>query len=399
MSIIHSESEIIIKFYSEVFILKSANFKIFEDLLEKADIKLNGNRSWDIKVYNEELFDRIIAKGSLGLGEAYMDRLWECDSIDEMINRVLRASLDKKISGAQKIKLGGEKLKQLINPQSISRVKKDVPFHYDLGNDLFEVMLDKYMTYTCGYFRDGDEELDEAQKQKLNLICRKLRLKPGMRVLDIGCGWGSFMKFASKYYGVKCDGLTLSREQMKLGKEKCIGQDVEFILEDYREFKPEEKYDRVVSIGMIEHVGSLNYKEYFECVNKFLKEDGIFLLHTIGGIESTKPGGGDPWIKKYIFPNGAIPSIGQLGKAFENIFNIEDLHNIGPDYDKTLVAWNANFENNWSKLKDKYGDKFYRMWRYYLLSCAGAFRSRNLNTWQLVLTKVGRAQPGFIRES
>jgi len=376
--------------------MKSTKYKLFEDLLMEADIKLDGDRPWDIKIKDEKTFDKIIADGSLGFGEAYMDNLWECESIDEMINRVLKAHIDKKITAKQKLKLGGEKLKQLINPQSILRVKKDVPFHYDLGNDIFESMLDKYMTYTCGYFK-GTEDLDEAQEQKMDLICKKMGLKPGMRVLDIGCGWGSFMRYAAEHYKVICDGLTLSKEQKKLGEEKSKGLDVNFILKDYREYDAQEKYDRVVSIGMIEHVGPLNYKEYFDCVDKFMKKDGLFLLHTIGGIHSLNSNEGDAWIKKYIFPNGIIPSIAQLGSSFENKLNLEDLHNIGPDYDKTLMSWCKKFESNWDNLKEKYGDKFYRMWRYYLLSCAGAFRSRDLNTWQLVLSKIGSEKPGFAR--
>lgn len=378
--------------------MKSSRFKMFEDLLKEADIKLNGDRPWDLQIKDEKTFDRVIVSGSLGLGEAYMDGLWECQSIDEMIHRILQAKLDKKLTNKQKIQLGGEKLKQIINPQSILRVKKDVPFHYDLGNDIFEAMLDKYMTYTCAYFKDT-ENLDEAQEKKLDLICKKMDLKPGMKVLDIGCGWGSFMKYASEHYGVICDGVTLSKEQKKLGEVKCKGLNVNFILEDYREFNPVEKYDRIVSIGMIEHVGPLNYKEFFECANSFLKDDGLFLLHTIGGVESHTSNQGDPWIKKYIFPNGIIPSISQLGAAFENKFNLEDLHNIGPHYDKTLMAWHKNFENSWGELKDRYGDKFYKMWRYYLLSCAGAFRSRDLNTWQLVLSKIGRESPKYARIS
>ncbi|WP_028857174.1 cyclopropane fatty acyl phospholipid synthase [Psychrilyobacter atlanticus] len=374
--------------------MKSPKYKLFEELLYKADIKLNGDRPWDIKINDETVFTKILESGSLGFGEGYMDHLWDCNQLDEMINRVLKADLDKKITGKEKLLLGKEKLKTLINPQSILRTKKDVPFHYDIGNDIFEPMLDKYMTYTCAYFKDSDS-LDVAQEQKLDLVCKKMGLKKGMRVLDIGCGWGSFMKYAAEHYGVVCDGLTLSKEQVKLGIEKCKGLDVNFVLTDYREYVPTEKYDRVVSIGMIEHVGPLNYKEFFECSTSFLKDDGLFLLHTIGGVETVKSC--DPWIRKYIFPNGVIPSVAQLGSSMENIFNIEDFHNIGPDYDKTLVKWYENFENSWKNLEEKYGDKFYRMWKYYLLSCAGAFRSRKLNTWQLVLSKIGTEKQEYSR--
>lgn len=376
--------------------MQSSKYKLFEGLLKVADIQLDGKRPWDMKINDEKVFDKVIANGSLGLGEAYMEGMWECESIDDMISHALKAQIDKKISKKQKLKLGGEKIKQIINPQNILRVKKDVPFHYDIGNDIFEGMLDKYMTYTCGYFKDT-ENLDQAQIDKLDLVCKKIGLKPGMKVLDIGCGWGSFMKYATEHYGVICDGLTLSKEQKKLGEIKCKGLEVNFILKDYREFKPVEKYDRVVSIGMIEHVGPMNYKKYFDCADSFLKKDGIFLLHTIGGVHSLNSSEGDPWIKKYIFPNGIIPSISQLGEAFEDKLNLEDLHNIGPDYDKTLMAWYNNFDSNWDHLKEKYDEKFYRMWKYYLLSCAGAFRSRNLNTWQLVLTKIGNKKPETAR--
>jgi cyclopropane-fatty-acyl-phospholipid synthase len=218
-----------------------------------------------------------------------------------------------------------------------------------------------------------------------------------MRVLDIGCGWGSFMNYAAKHYGVICDGLTLSAEQVAMGKEKCAGLPINFILTDYREFQPEKPYDRIVSIGMLEHVGPDNYDDYFKCAERFLASDGIFLLHTIGGDVSNRSEDTDPWIRKYIFPNGVIPSIAQLGKATEKRFNIEDLHNIGPDYDKTLMAWHENFEAAWPELSEKYGERFYRMWRYYLLSCAGGFRSRQLGVWQLALTKDGRAYPDCVR--
>ena len=373
-----------------------SNYSIFEQLLSKADITINGTRPWDIQIHSDEVYERLLRDGSLALGETYMDGLWDCESIDEMINRILKARLDEQVTTAEKMKLGAKKLKQFFNPQSIQRSKEDVSYHYNTGNDLFEKMLDKYMAYTCAYWRNTDS-LDVAQEQKLDLVCRKLGLEPGMRVLDIGCGWGSFMNYAAKHYGVICDGLTLSAEQVAMGKEKCAGLPINFILTDYREFQPEKPYDRIVSIGMLEHVGPDNYDDYFKCAERFLASDGIFLLHTIGGDVSNRSEDTDPWIRKYIFPNGVIPSIAQLGKATEKRFNIEDLHNIGPDYDKTLMAWHENFEAAWPELSEKYGERFYRMWRYYLLSCAGGFRSRQLGVWQLALTKDGRAYPDCVR--
>lgn len=375
---------------------KSSNWNLFSNLLSKAGITLNGDKPWDIQIKDERTFDKVIESGSLGFGEAYMENMWECDSIDEMISRVLKAKIDQKITTSEKLKIGAKKIKSFLNPQSIKRVKEDVPFHYDLGNDVFENMLDKYMTYTCAYFKDT-EDLEEAQENKLDLVCKKMGLKPGMRILDIGCGWGSFMKYAAQNYGVICDGLTLSKEQKKMGEEKCASLPINFILQDYREYEPTTKYDRIISIGMVEHVGPENYKDFFVCANKFLKEDGLFLLHTIGGVVSSTTADCDPWIRKYIFPNGVIPSVAQLGSSMEKKFNLEDLHNIGAHYDKTLVAWFNNFDDSWDQISEKYGEKFYRMWKYYLLSCAGAFRSRDLNTWQLVLSKIGTEHPTFSR--
>ncbi|MGD8111684.1 cyclopropane fatty acyl phospholipid synthase [Vibrio sp. TRT 17S01] len=373
---------------------------MFKEVLASAGITINGSNPWDIQIYNPQVYSMVMSSGSLGLGEAYMAKMWDCSRLDQFFERILAYDIEGELGLSQKLKFvssaAKEKIKTLVNPQSIERCKFDVPHHYDIGNRLYRKMLDSRMTYTCGYWNRACS-LDEAQEHKLDLICRKLDLKPGMRILDIGCGWGSFMIYASTKYGVICDGLTLSQEQKKLGTKLAIAHDVlpNFIIKDYREFKPTYKYDRVVSIGMVEHVGPQNYSEYFECADRFLKDNGIFLLHTIGSPKSTYAS--DPWISKYIFPNGVIPSMKQLSEAMENLFNIEDVHNFGEDYDKTLVHWFANFQKSWDQLKRDYNEEFYRMWKYYLLSCAGAFRSRDLSVWQLVLTKIGRPQPMTVR--
>ena len=376
------------------------NKELFSNLLNQADIKINGNRPWDIIVNDDKLFDNILSQGTIAFGEGYMDHLWDCQRIDILVSKLLRANIEEKLSSTDKFKIaakiGVSKIKNFINHQSLSRVKEDVPFHYDIGNDLYTNMLDDRMAYTCAYWKDA-KNLNEAQENKMELICRKLDLKPGMRLLDIGCGWSSFMNYAAEKYGVICDGLTLSQEQMKLGQKIADnkGLSVRIILEDYREYQPVQQYDRIVSIGMIEHVGPENYNEFFDCANKFLKDDGIFLLHTIGSPVSVTQT--DPWINKYIFPNGVVPSIAQLSSALEGKMNIEDVHNFGPDYDLTLMAWCENFERNWHKISDQYNDRFYRMWRYYLLSCAGAFRSRDLNLLQFSLTKNGCELPLHVR--
>ncbi|GAA0834264.1 cyclopropane fatty acyl phospholipid synthase [Marinomonas arenicola] len=377
-----------------------SNHSLFESILSSADIKLNGNRSWDLIINDESIYEKILTGGSLAFGEAYMDGLWECEDIAEMISRLLSSDVESMLGSLQKIslglKVGAGKLKKAFNLQSIERAKRDVSYHYDIGNELYSYMLDKRMTYTCAYWKDSDN-LDDAQEAKLDLLCRKLGLKKGMRVLDIGCGWGSFMVYAAQNYGVICDGLTLSQEQANYGKELIKNQElpINFILEDYREYVPELKYDRIVSVGMLEHVGPDNYREYFEKSYDMLADNGVFLVHTIGSPTSSNKT--DPWIDKYIFPNGVIPSISQIGNGINGLYNIEDLHNIGPDYDKTLCSWHENFEKNWEFLNSTYDERFYRMWRYYLLSCAAAFRSRNLNLWQFSLTKVGTQKPEYVR--
>jgi cyclopropane-fatty-acyl-phospholipid synthase len=241
------------------------------------------------------------------------------------------------------------------------------------------------MVYSCAYWKNAGN-LDDAQEAKLDLICRKLALQPGNRILDIGCGWGSFAKYAAERFGVEVVGITVSREQAGLAAELCRGLPVEIRLRDYRDV--EGRFDHIVSVGMFEHVGYRNYRTYMETVHNCLKDDGLFLLQTIGNSHSEVVG--DPWIDKYIFPNSIIPSIKQISAAIEGLFIIEDLHNFGAYYDTTLCSWLHNFERNWNKLKSRYDENFYRMWRYYLQLFMGAFRSRCLQVWQIVLSKKGK---------
>ncbi|MGB9664500.1 MAG: cyclopropane fatty acyl phospholipid synthase [Ignavibacteria bacterium] len=357
--------------------------KLAQELLQLAGIEINGSNPWDIQVHDERFYKRVITQAELGLGESYMDKWWDVEKLDEMIFRILRADLQDKVKRNLKVasKLVGF---YLFNMQSRRRAFIIGERHYDLGNDLFQNMLDKRMNYSCAYWKDATT-LDEAQENKLELICKKLYLQPGMRVLDIGCGWGASGKYAAEKYGVEVVGLTVSRQQVELGKELCKGLPVEFRLQDYREVN--EKFDRIVSVGMFEHVGYKNYRTYFEVASRNLKDDGLFLLHTIGSPISTKST--DAWTHKYIFPNGMLPSLAQIAKAVENLFVIEDVHNFGADYDKTLIAWYNNFKTNWHKIKNNYDERFYRMWEYFLLSSAGAFRARKNQLWQIVLSKKG----------
>ncbi|HUX80976.1 MAG TPA: cyclopropane fatty acyl phospholipid synthase [Candidatus Paceibacterota bacterium] len=357
----------------------------FEKLLKKADILINGTRPQDIIVHDERLFNRVIRKGSLGLGEAYMDGWWDVPQIDVFLDKIFRAHLDTSIeinfSSAIAI------LKAFfINLQSNSRAFKVGEAHYDLGNDLYTAMLDTRMVYTCGYWKNATT-LDEAQEAKLDLVCRKIGLQKGDHILDIGCGWGSFAKYAAEKYGASVVGITVSHEQAVLAREQCKGLPVEIRVQDYRDVH--ETFDHIVSLGMFEHVGVKNYRTYFEVVKRCLAPGGLFLFHTIGGNVSRTTS--DPWINKYIFPNGMVPSIAQIGKGIENLFVMEDWHNFGTNYDQTLMAWFKNFDTAWPPLREKYGDRFYRMWKYYLLTSAAAFRSREIQLWQIVLSSEGIA--------
>jgi cyclopropane-fatty-acyl-phospholipid synthase len=360
-----------------------SRYKILaEDILDLAGIKINGSHPWDITVHNDGFYRRAITEGELGIGESYMEGWWDCPEIDQLICLITKAGLEKKIR--QKLSIVLRLLKsRIFNLQSKRRAFEVGEKHYDLGNDLFRNMLDPRMNYSCGYWKEATG-LNQAQEDKLRLICSKLGLKPGMSVLDIGCGWGAFGKYAAENYGVTVTGITVSKEQVELGRNLCHGLPVDIVLMDYRDIKG--KFDRIVSVGMIEHVGYKNYRTFFETASDCLAGNGLFLLQTIGSSFTQKSI--DLWTDKYIFPNGMLPSVRQLAEASEGIFIIEDWHSFGADYDRTLMAWYRNFEENWDKIKNAYSERFYRMWKYFLLSSAGAFRSGNRNQlWQIVFSK------------
>lgn len=356
-----------------------------EAMLQHADVAINGGRPWDIQVKNNRLYRRVFAQGSLGFGESYMDGWWDTESLDQLIARLLKARLDEKFKSFV-VMMAALKAK-LLNCQSIRRAYQVGEKHYNIGNDLYQRMLDSRMIYSCGYWKSA-QTLEEAQRDKLELTCRKLHLKPGQKVLDIGCGWGGTARYMAEQYDVEVVGITISTAQAELARENCRDLPIEIRVQDYRDL--EGSFDRVVSIGMFEHVGYKNYQTYFQKVADLLEDDGLFLLHTIGGnIPADRT---DPWIDKYIFPNGMIPSSQQISTAFEGYFVLEDWHNFGLDYDKTLMAWHDNFENAWTELKGHYDERFRRMWKYYLLASAGSFRARENQLWQIVLSKHGLSE-------
>lgn len=356
---------------------------IVREILSLAGITLNGDKPWDIRIRDERFYRRVMRDGSLGLGESYMDGWWECESLDDFFCRIIPFRPEDKIKKKWKLLL------HVLGAAIVNKGSKSSAFevgkrHYDIGNELFRNMLDERMVYSCAYWKKA-QNLNEAQEAKLELICRKLGLCSGYRILDVGCGWGSFAKYAAEKYEVEVVGITVSKEQVELGKKLCAGLPVEIRLQDYRDVN--DRFDHIVSIGMFEHVGYKNYRTYMEAVYRCLKDDGLFLLHTIGDRETMLTS--DPWFERYIFPNSHVPSMKQISASIERLFVVEDWHNFSADYDPTLIAWFKNFDASWDKLKKKYDERFYRMWKYYLLSCAGIFRSLHMQVWQIILSKNG----------
>lgn len=356
---------------------------ILAELIEPTGVRFNGDQPWDIQVRRPRLYDRVLRDGSLGLGEGYMDGDWDSAQLDETFHRLLAAELDQRIHGIARLRFAAVWLAhRLINRQSTARAFKVGEHHYDIGNDIYAAMLDSSMSYSCGYWEHA-ADLEQAQQAKLEMICRKLELAPGQHLLDIGCGWGALARHAALHHGVRVTGVTVSKEQQHLARARCAGLPVAIELKDYRDIRGH--FERIVSVGMFEHVGPRNYRTFFRTVHGLLDDHGLFLLHTIGNIRTVPVT--DPWIDRYIFPNGKVPSARQIARAIEPYLILEDWHNFGPDYDRTLMAWWRNFDAAWPRLRERYDDEFYRMWKYYLHSCAGYFRARQGQLWQLVLGK------------
>jgi cyclopropane-fatty-acyl-phospholipid synthase len=315
-----------------------------------------------------------------------MEGWWDVDSLDGLLTRLVGARLDQRVQGwASRL---DDLRAWLLNLQTARRARVVGKRHYDIGNDLFHRMLGRRMVYSCGYWR-GARDLDAAQEAKLDLVCRKLGLRPGMRVLDIGCGWGEALQYAAQRYGVSGVGVTISQAQAEYARRLCDGLPIDIRLQDYREV--DEPFDRIFSIGMFEHVGVRNYRNYFELARRCLADDaatggGLFLLHSIGSNRSVRHT--DPWIGRYIFPNSMLPSAAQIAHAIEGLFVVEDWHGFGVYYDRTLQAWRDNIEAAWGGLPD-YDARFQRMWRFYLCASMAVFRTRRAQLWQLVLSPRG----------
>jgi cyclopropane-fatty-acyl-phospholipid synthase len=356
--------------------------QLLRDMLQVADVQINGPRLEDLQVHHRAFFSRVLRQGTLGLGEAYMDGWWDCQALDVAFYKILRAGLRNRVSRLHMLSAGLRA--RFGNGQSRRQSQRVARLHYDLGNGFYQDMLDPWMQYTCAYWRRA-KNLAAAQEHKLDLVCRKLQLKEGEHILELGGGWGGFARFAAQRYGCHVTSYNISAEQARFAREWNRDLPVVVIQKDYRDAVGQ--FDKVVSIGLCEHVGYKNHRRFFQVQERCLKEDGLMLLHTIGRRRSARTC--DPWIGKYIFPGGLLPSLEQLAAASEGIFVLEDLQNLGADYDRTLMAWYQAFIDHWPAHRERLGERFFRMWSYYLLSCAGAFRARDLQLWQMVFSRKG----------
>lgn len=367
--------------------------RIVKDLLAKADITINGKRAWDIQVDDSRCYERFIQNQSVGFGESYMDGMWDAKELDETIARIIQGKVFRNIQSNTKLLL--YRLHNKIT--TFSTNSRTLPAEHFPGNDLYESMLDPDMNYSCGYWKTlGNiaiswkipRNLIKSQEAKLSLVCKKLYLRKGQKVLDIGCGWGSFAKYAASKFGVQVVGITRSKEQAHIARQKCKGLPVKILIQDYQDLG-KEQYDKVVAIEKLEQVPQKDYDAFMQTVSSHLKDNGLFLLHTLGSTQSRHTN--DIWNGKYMFPHAHIPSLTQICHAVENIFTIEDVHNFGLYYYPTFMSWFRNFNKNWKKIAvtnfEKYNERFYRMWKYYLLSSAGISKARSYHVWQIVLSK------------
>lgn len=357
----------------------SAEF-FLRELFAKAGVTIGGREPWDLQVRESRAFDRVMRDGSIGFGEAFMEGWLDCPRVDQLADRVYRHDLAEQIDAKTAV---FEAFKARVNPFGTRKRSFEIgERHYDTGNDLFEVMLDPYMIYSCGYWERA-QTLEDAQRDKLELICRKLELQPGMRLLDIGCGWGGLARYAAEHFGVSVVGISVSKEQVELARRLAAGLPIEFRLVDYREV--DETFDRVVSVGMFEHVGRRHYREFFDVCGRCLAPGGLFLLHTVGYLKEEPI---NPWYDKYVMPGVEFPTVANIvdhlgpNLALENFQTWEGSH-----YDRTLMAWFDRFDAGFDRLKHRYDDRFYRMWKLYLQGCAGGFRAGQMRVWQLVFSR------------
>ena len=352
------------------------------ELLAKADITIDGGRPWDLQVRNPSAYERVLRDGSVGFGEAFMEGWLDCERVDQLAERAYRAALTEQVDTKTAFL---EALKARLSPfGSRARSFEIGEVHYDIGNDLFETMLDPSMMYSCAYWQRA-QTLEAAQRDKLELICRKLQLEAGQRLLDIGCGWGGLASYAAEHFGVQVVGITVSKQQAELAARRSAGLPIEIRQTDYRDVA--ERFDRIVSVGMFEHVGRRHYPAFFAACERCLEPAGLLLLHTVG-YRKQEPI--NPWYDKYVMPGVEFPTVADIANSVGAQLVLENFHAWeGRHYDRTLMAWFERFDAGWERLAPKYGERFYRMWKLYLQGCAGGFRTEQMRVWQLVFSKGG----------
>lgn len=359
---------------------------LVRSILESAGIQANGTETWDPRINDQRFWNRVAMDGMLGLGDSYVDRWWDSDDIPEFFNRAIRGRLLVWTSRSHHAIL--KRIRDwAFNPQNPRRAVANVKAHYTERDELVLGMLGPWNAYSCAFFEDPEhpaEGLAVAEARKLELICRKLSLNSSDRFLDIGCGWGSLLGYAQKHYGVKGDGITPAPNQAAF-VSRTYGLTV--YERDYRRI--DTHYDRIASVGMYEHVGPKNARTYMETVNRSLNKNGLFLLHFFGRPSADIPLL-DTWTDRYIFPGAYLPTSAETHAAAEGLLEIVHQDEWGRHYDPTLCAWERNFEEYAVRegLKER-NQALYRMWRYYLLSAAGAFRSGDIALWQMVFKKRG----------
>jgi cyclopropane-fatty-acyl-phospholipid synthase len=358
-----------------------------EQLLKAADVRIDGGRPWDIRVHDPVLFRSVAMGGSIALGEAYMDGAWTCDDLEELAFRLGTARLER-VAEVLPAGLMAALRARLFNQQTRARSMRVARAHYDLDDELFAAFLGRYRNYSCAYFRRTND-LDEAQRDKMDLVCRKLDLRPGEHLLDVGGGWGEFARHAACEFGARVTSINISERQLHYARERCRGLSVEVVRSDYRDVRG--SFDKIAAIAMFTHVGARNYRTFMRAMHRLLKPHGVLLVEGVWGNVSTSRI--DAWTDKYIFPGAMLPSGAQTFRAIEGLFVAEDLHNFGPDYLKTLREWNARFQAAWPRLSARFDERIRRMFEYFFCVVAGFFRARALQHWHLVLTRTGAPQP------
>lgn len=343
----------------------------------------DGDPAFTVIFHKEIPLTALTTSTSLALGEAYMDG-------DLEIEGDLYNALDHFLGQMGKFSTDESALKKLIfSSTGKKNQEKEIQSHYDIGNDFYKLWLDETMSYSCGYFLHEDDSLYQAQVNKVDYILKKLHLSQGMSLLDIGCGWGFLLIEAAKKYGVHGMGITLSHEQYEEFKRRIREQNLDDLLEvalmDYRDLpKMNRTFDRVVSVGMAEHVGRHNYQLFMDCAKKVLKPGGLFLLHFISAL---KEHAGDPWIKKYIFPGGVIPSLREmLSCAAEDDFHTLDAENLRLHYNRTLLCWDKNYREHMDQIREMFDERFVRMWDLYLAACAATFHNGIIDLHQVLFS-------------